>query len=547
LASYNPPTENLPIFDDSVFTGGDTPLTYNIAIKKFLRYPSAQGDETLAGITVDGSAVFNNSILAIGTNTINGSTTFGGVINANNSSTFSAAVSMNSSCTFATQPPTCVKGLYLRDATLNTNSLWTNLTNVTRLLTASGNIIAFSPGGASVNPIQMNATNMLNSYVMPALGNSSTIVPTTAWVTSSIAAIPPPTTMSITTNYANTNCSLLFATPIVNGSAAYTLNSTINAPLYINPFTNTIGATTFSGALYGNASTSTSTGNILTTTGTTQLLYLAGATNFALTSQQLYLGALTYYTYTGLLTTPAITAVTSNVTGPLLAVTDNSTSVATTAWVQSTVAPIRNFLYQQPAPYSANSGLAKDFITISGIPNSYFTQVTGVIPPSFKFHLSITTASTDYANIFSYFADLDIYPSRMTNQNPPTSGSPQSAGGGVVFGYNANNAVNGNTTYGVIDPIYAPYGRWYWSSNPAQGMESGGATTFVFYNCSWQNISPNNTTLTIGLIFPSTRSSVTTLSPTSGYPFGVNAQINYNINYLGSNIILNSGGTVLLF
>lgn len=59
MAEYEPPTETLPIFDPAVFATGDEPLTYNIAVKKFLKYPSAQGEESLQAINVNGIATFN--------------------------------------------------------------------------------------------------------------------------------------------------------------------------------------------------------------------------------------------------------------------------------------------------------------------------------------------------------------------------------------------------------------------------------------------------------------------------------------------------------
>jgi len=59
MATYQPPTENLPIFDPVVFLTGDEALTYNEAVKKFLKYPSAQGKETLQAIDVNGISTFN--------------------------------------------------------------------------------------------------------------------------------------------------------------------------------------------------------------------------------------------------------------------------------------------------------------------------------------------------------------------------------------------------------------------------------------------------------------------------------------------------------
>jgi hypothetical protein len=66
MAVYPPPTENLPIFDNEVFLTGDEALTYNEAKKKFLRYPSAQGKETLQAVDVNGVATFKSNIVQDG-------------------------------------------------------------------------------------------------------------------------------------------------------------------------------------------------------------------------------------------------------------------------------------------------------------------------------------------------------------------------------------------------------------------------------------------------------------------------------------------------
>lgn len=62
MADYTPPTEQLPIFDSSVFLTGDQPLTQNQADKRYLRYPNAQGTENLQAINVNGAADFNSTV-----------------------------------------------------------------------------------------------------------------------------------------------------------------------------------------------------------------------------------------------------------------------------------------------------------------------------------------------------------------------------------------------------------------------------------------------------------------------------------------------------
>ena len=64
MANYNPPTENLPIFDKDVFSNEDTPLTIGYADKHYLKYPNAQGTENLASIVVNGTSTFNAGITA---------------------------------------------------------------------------------------------------------------------------------------------------------------------------------------------------------------------------------------------------------------------------------------------------------------------------------------------------------------------------------------------------------------------------------------------------------------------------------------------------
>lgn len=54
MSGYEPPTEDLPIFDPTVFLTGDEPLTYNTAVKKFLKYPYAQGTENLLDVNITG-------------------------------------------------------------------------------------------------------------------------------------------------------------------------------------------------------------------------------------------------------------------------------------------------------------------------------------------------------------------------------------------------------------------------------------------------------------------------------------------------------------
>lgn len=61
--SYPPPTENLAIFDSSVFTTNNIPLTIAEGYKYFLAFPSAQGTENLQTTNVAGILTANANVV----------------------------------------------------------------------------------------------------------------------------------------------------------------------------------------------------------------------------------------------------------------------------------------------------------------------------------------------------------------------------------------------------------------------------------------------------------------------------------------------------
>jgi len=82
MAQYNPPSQNLPIFDSGSF-GGTNSNPGSVPSGDFLNFPNAQGDENLLGITVADSATFNAD------------STFNDVVEINNDTTFSTNIIMS--------------------------------------------------------------------------------------------------------------------------------------------------------------------------------------------------------------------------------------------------------------------------------------------------------------------------------------------------------------------------------------------------------------------------------------------------------------------
>jgi hypothetical protein len=77
MASYLPPTENLPIFDNQVFNQNEIALTYSEARKYFVTFPSAQGSSTITDFiagSIDYLSPSAGSFFEIGTNQVSGGT-----------------------------------------------------------------------------------------------------------------------------------------------------------------------------------------------------------------------------------------------------------------------------------------------------------------------------------------------------------------------------------------------------------------------------------------------------------------------------------------
>jgi len=78
MASYLPPTESLPIFDNMVFdTNNTTALTYATAKNLFVTFPSAQGSSTITDFiagTINYLSPSSGSFFNIGTNQVSGGT-----------------------------------------------------------------------------------------------------------------------------------------------------------------------------------------------------------------------------------------------------------------------------------------------------------------------------------------------------------------------------------------------------------------------------------------------------------------------------------------
>ena len=60
MSEYSPPTESIPIFNSELFNIAETSLTIGAADKRYLKFPTAQGAETIPNLTVTSTTTANN-------------------------------------------------------------------------------------------------------------------------------------------------------------------------------------------------------------------------------------------------------------------------------------------------------------------------------------------------------------------------------------------------------------------------------------------------------------------------------------------------------
>jgi len=213
MSASNPPDPNVNTFNNLYWISGDTALTQDVADKRYLRFPTAQGTENLAAINVNGIAGFNDEIVQTGaTNNILQDLT------TNTNQNLLKATDIYGDLNLK-KPTTTTGGtltLYDIVAGVNTNQIYTSGTTLEIVNSNNSGTINFNTkdgAGVSTTPLQVastlttlsnpvsltSATPPVSSQVIPATNDSSTKIPTTAWVQSAISAAPSPSSLTLNT------------------------------------------------------------------------------------------------------------------------------------------------------------------------------------------------------------------------------------------------------------------------------------------------------------------------------------------------------------
>lgn len=297
MADYSPPTENLPIFDSAVFKSGDSTLTQSQGDKRYLRYPNAQGTENLQAINVNGASQFNATSTYSSTSNIvqtSGSTLqqqpasqYGSLPSGTTASLNKTFIGTNFGSTNTTSLqitdtsqnrsiiclPNSSTSAYnplvqAQDASIisvnNSLTLTRSQGTTTGLrISSSNNIVVMGSGGTSSTPtnnltvngstntmtttgtdLTIGNTNVnfsstvppTSSATQPSASDSSSKIPTTAWVQSAISAGGSTNITPNSINITPTSTALQYTSGISNqyNSGAFYALSGQTTQLYTN-------------------------------------------------------------------------------------------------------------------------------------------------------------------------------------------------------------------------------------------------------------------------------------------------------------------------
>ena len=421
--AYRPPSENLAIFDPSVFLSQDQPLTYDIIANNFLQFPNGQGTETIPSLIVPGTSTLG----VTNASTLNLSQTLN-IANGLNTST----IDMDGSDNLIFDNNVNSGGIVFK----SNNSAGSEQT----ILSLSGNT-----GTTTGLPITASSIGRAITATSTSASSSTSAVGVTA--TASRASFEGKSNSPFA---ASTRSIIMGVTGDVGFNA---INSTNDA------FVIGVNSTGNEGSLTLTTYSSTRLGvriNANSGTGSVNSVEVAGAL--------IQLNATTAGGLTSTTTQPA-----SN---------DSSTKIPTTAWVQSALlanpaiipyyqvtAFFRNLAYGRAANIYFNfSGVAwglNEFFTVS-----FRYEVNSVLTASVS-----TQPTTDFTVING---SVDIYPYRCpVNVATDTAyGIGQAGTTPSNFPQFNNNIYKPSTAsyssafdLGTNDATYYPYGRYFWVSN----------------------------------------------------------------------------------
>lgn len=176
MSSTNPPNPNVSTFNNLYWSITDIPLTQSQADRRYLKYPVAQGKETLQAIDVNGVANFNQPITMTSATAANRTITTTNLNINNTSNTAVGVISGSSSSIFYDNNANSgTHNFYASDAggtQTNPLNISSSSINANRPLVLAGG----SSADRTVTTTNINVTNATNTAVGTISGSGNNII-----------------------------------------------------------------------------------------------------------------------------------------------------------------------------------------------------------------------------------------------------------------------------------------------------------------------------------------------------------------------------------
>lgn len=482
MAVYNPPIENLPIFDNNVFTSGNEVLTVDTANNKYLKFPIAQGAETLTDITVLGTSTFNGTL-----------TQPNAIINIDQTDHTNNNVGNNLRATQVYGDLTLLRpstqnggGMQFTDITTQTYG-----NNYTQAFQSGTNFTLTSQSlGGGITLRQRTAGNTLRTPLTMLSTGSTFATTSTDGNNITLACLE---TVSGKFIGFQPSVSLGQQMPILAGDNQIVSKSQSNTP---NTTALVVGcqSTVSNGLKVDSVNNITTIGQGGTTNGVYTTSFSCDGTNSIIKGPAQFTS-----------TSPP----TSDQTIP--APTDSSNKIPTTAWVQSAITTGGIVpLFLRGYKFITNTNIDWP-ITFGTIPINFTNGATlptnsnCTIRFSIRYDFNITSSTAQSNLFYSSYGNLNIYPNRISTNT-------------LAVPVYLNGSLNGSSAYGYSDVTVAPRGRYIWTENYSNPEILDG-TNRNFNPIFITSINQASLTLNLGLPFQGT------LAPTNNCAMSIYLEI----------------------
>jgi hypothetical protein len=174
MSVISPPEPNLDTFNNTYWTTDDIPLTQAEANKLYLKYPIAQGTQTLQAVNINGTTTINNQNLVITDGTNTNTISKSGYTTRNSVQNITHYLNFSDSSTTGVGNIQKTAGITCNPSTNNITATTMNATTFTGSLSGNATSATSATTATNANNILITSDNTAATYYIPFAKTSGT-------------------------------------------------------------------------------------------------------------------------------------------------------------------------------------------------------------------------------------------------------------------------------------------------------------------------------------------------------------------------------------